>query len=249
VMVDVVPLSLGIETAGGMTTKIIDRNTRIPVRRSQNFSTAADLQTTEEIKVVQGERELVADNKILGNFTLTGIPPAPKGVPQIEVTFDIDANGIVSVSAKDKITNKEQAIRVKSDGGLSDSEVRRMVKDAEVNRATDQKKRDMVGAKNDCESVSNSIEKSLDEFKDKLPADSIAKLRKEITDLRTLMTSSEDPAQLKTAANKLAKSSFEAFGPFYENLRDRTCKHSSSRWSREVLEALPQQTLRYRVCC
>src|SRR5512136_270687 len=158
-LLDVTPLSLGIETLGGVFTRIIDRNTTIPTKKSQVFSTAEDNQQAVTIRVFQGEREMAADNKLLGQFDLTGIPPAPRGVPQIEVTFDIDANGIVSVSAKDKATSKEQSIRIQASGGLSDSEIERMVKDAESHAAEDKKKREVVEAKNHAEALIHSTEK------------------------------------------------------------------------------------------
>src|SRR5205823_15013639 len=150
---DVTPLSLGIETLGGVFTRLIDRNTTIPTKKSQVFSTADDSQTAVTIRVFQGEREMAGDNKLLGQFDLVGIPPAPRGVPQIEVTFDIDANGIVNVSAKDKATNKEQQIRIQASGGLSDSEIDKMVKDAEAHAAEDKKRKELVEAKNHAESM------------------------------------------------------------------------------------------------
>ena len=150
-LLDVTPLSLGIETLGGVFTRLIDRNTTIPTRKSQVFSTAEDGQTAVTIRVFQGEREMAADNKLLGQFDLVGIPPAPRGMPQIEVTFDIDANGIVNVSAKDKATNKEQAIRIQASGGLSDADIDKMVKDAEANAEADKKKKELVEAKNQAE--------------------------------------------------------------------------------------------------
>ena len=167
-LLDVTPLSLGIETLGGVFTRLIDRNTTIPTRKSQVFSTAEDGQTAVTIRVFQGEREIAAHNKLLGQFDLVGIPPAPRGMPQIEVTFDIDANGIVNVSAKDKATNKEQAIRIQASGGLSDEEINKMVKDAEANAEADKQKKELVEAKNRAEGLVHEVEKNLKEFGDKV---------------------------------------------------------------------------------
>src|ERR1700760_1134864 len=168
-LLDVTPLSLGIETLGGVFTRMIDRNTTIPTKKSQTYSTAEDNQNAVTIRVFQGEREMAADNKMLGQFDLIGIPPAPRGVPQIEVTFDIDANGIVQVSAKDKGTGKEQQIRIQASGGLSDADIERMVKEAEQNADADKKKREAVEAKNQAESLIHSTEKQLAEHGDKVP--------------------------------------------------------------------------------
>jgi len=167
-LLDVTPLSLGIETLGGVSTKLIEKNTTIPTKKSQVFSTAEDNQSAVTIKVLQGEREMAADNKELGTFNLEGIAPAPKGMPQIEVTFDIDANGIVNVSAKDKGTGKEQKISIKSDGGLSEAEIEQMVKDAEANKEADKKKRELVDSKNQADSLINSVDKNLKEHGDKV---------------------------------------------------------------------------------
>jgi molecular chaperone DnaK len=175
VLLDVTPLSLGIETLGGVFTRLIDRNTTIPARRSQIFSTAEDNQTAVTIRVFQGEREMAADNKMLGQFDLMGLPPAPRGVPQVEVTFDIDANGIVSVTAKDKATNKEQQIRIQASGGLSDADIKKMVQEAESHAADDKKRRAMAEAKNQADALVHSTEKALSEHGDKVdPAERTA---------------------------------------------------------------------------
>jgi len=167
-LLDVTPLSLGIETLGGVSTKLIEKNTTIPTKKSQVFSTAEDNQPAVSIRVLQGEREMATDNKLLGNFELVGIAPAPRGVPQIEVTFDIDANGIVNVSAKDKGTGKEQKIQIQASGGLSDEEIEKMVKDAEANKDADKKKRESVDARNQADTLIHSTEKNLKEHGSKV---------------------------------------------------------------------------------
>jgi molecular chaperone DnaK len=183
-LLDVTPLSLGIETLGGVSTKLIEKNTTIPTKKSQVFSTAEDNQPAVSIRVLQGEREMAADNKILGNFELVGIPPAARGTPQIEVAFDIDANGIVSVSAKDKGTGKEQKIQIQASGGLSDEEINKMVKDAEANKEADKKKRESVDARNQADSLVFSTEKSLKEHGDKISAEEKKAIENGIADLK-----------------------------------------------------------------
>jgi len=183
-LLDVTPLSLGIETLGGVSTKLIEKNTTIPTKKSQVFSTAEDNQPAVSIRVLQGEREMAADNKILGNFELVGLPPAPRGTPQIEVTFDIDANGIVNVSAKDKGTGKEQKIQIQASGGLSDEEINKMVKDAEANKEADKKKRESVDVRNQADSLVFSTEKSLKEHGDKVSAEEKKAIENGIADLK-----------------------------------------------------------------
>ena len=170
-LLDVTPLSLGIETLGGVTTVLIPRNTTIPTKKSETFSTAEDNQTTVEIHVLQGERQMAMDNRTIGKFQLTGIPPAPRGMPQVEVTFDIDANGILHVSAKDKTTGKEQKIRIEASSGLSESEIDRMVKAAEQHAQEDQSRREQIEARNQLDSLVYRVEKDSKEWADRLPAD------------------------------------------------------------------------------
>ncbi|KAJ8764795.1 hypothetical protein K2173_009200 [Erythroxylum novogranatense] len=203
-LLDVTPLSLGIETLGGIFTRLINRNTTIPTKKSQVFSTAADNQTQVGIKVLQGERELASENKMLGEFELVGIPPAPRGMPQIEVTFDIDANGIVTVSAKDKATGKEQQITIRSSGGLSEDEIEKMVRDAEMFAQKDQERKALIDIKNSADTTIYSIEKSLNEYRDKIPAEVAKEIEAAVSDLRQSMAG-DNVEEIKSrldAANK-----------------------------------------------
>uniref|UniRef100_H3AL07 Stress-70 protein, mitochondrial n=1 Tax=Latimeria chalumnae TaxID=7897 RepID=H3AL07_LATCH len=219
-LLDVTPLSLGIETLGGVFTKLINRNTTIPTKKSQVFSTAADGQTQVEIKVHQGEREMASDNKLLGQFTLVGIPPAPRGVPQIEVTFDIDANGIVNVSAKDKGTGREQQIVIQSSGGLSKDDIENMIKNAEKYAEEDRRRKERVEAVNMAEGIVHDAESKMEEFKDQLPAEECNKLKEEIAKMRELLArkDTETGENIKQAASSLQQASLKLFEMAYKKM-------------------------------
>nr|CAI5861294.1 unnamed protein product [Callosobruchus analis] len=219
-LLDVTPLSLGIETLGGVFTRLINRNTTIPTKKSQVFSTAADGQTQVEIKVYQGEREMANNNKLLGQFSLVGIPPAPRGVPQIEVTFDIDANGIVHVSARDKGTGKEQQIVIQSSGGLSKDEIENMVKNAEQYAQQDKVKKERVEAINQAEGIIHDTETKMEEYKDQLPKEECDKIKEEIGKVRELLAKKDDadPEEVRKATTTLQQSSLKLFEMAYKKM-------------------------------
>ncbi|MDR2098602.1 MAG: molecular chaperone DnaK, partial [Rickettsiales bacterium] len=221
-LLDVTPLSLGIETMGGIFTRLIDRNTTIPTKKSQIFSTAEDGQTAVTIRVFQGEREMAADNKLLGAFDLVGIPAAPRGVPQIEVTFDIDANGITHVSAKDKGTGKEQAIAIKSDGGLSDADIERMKKDAEANAEEDKKKKELIEAKNYAESLAHQTEKQLAENGDKVDAATKSSIESAIKDVRdTIASEGATTEDIKAKSDALTQAAMKLGEAIYKAAQEK----------------------------
>ncbi|MEN8861214.1 Hsp70 family protein, partial [Qipengyuania flava] len=214
-LLDVTPLSLGIETLGGIMTKMIDRNTTIPTKKTQTYSTAEDNQNAVTIRVFQGEREMAADNKMLGQFDLVGIPAAPRGVPQIEVTFDIDANGIVNVSAKDKGTGKEQQIRIQASGGLSDDDIEKMVQDAEKFADEDKKRKESAEARNQADSLVHATEKQLEEHGDKIDAALKSEVEEKLGALKTALEA-DDAADINAKAQDLSQSAMKMGQAIYE---------------------------------
>ena len=226
-LLDVTPLSLGIETLGGVSTKLIDKNTTIPTKKSQVFSTAEDNQPAVSIRVLQGEREMAADNKILGNFELVGIAPAPRGVPQIEVTFDIDANGIVNVSAKDKGTGKEQKIQIQASGGLSDEEIKKMVKEAEANKESDKKKRESVDARNQADTIVHATEKNLKEHGSKINETEKKAIETAVSDLRNALKGT-DIEEVKKKTQALIQASMKLGEAVYKSQQKPDNKASNN---------------------
>jgi molecular chaperone DnaK len=231
-LLDVTPLSLGIETLGGIFTRLIEKNTTIPTKKSQVFSTAEDNQTAVTIRVFQGEREIATQNKLLGQFDLMGIPPAPRGIPQIEVIFDIDTNGIVNVSARDKATGKEQQIRIQASGGLSEEEIKRMLKEAEANAAEDTKRKAFVEAKNQAESAIHAAEKGLGEYGDKIPADEKSTIESAIAALKETI-SGEDTDLIQQKTQALLQSSMKIGEMMYKDIQHKQAETTQKQNSVE----------------
>ena len=236
-LLDVTPLSLGIETLGGVATKLIDKNTTIPTKKSQTFSTADNNQAAVTIKVVQGEREMAADNKLLGNFDLVGIPPAPRGIPQIEVTFDIDANGIVNVSAKDKGTGKEQSIQIQASGGLSDSEIDNMVKEADANKEADKKKREEVDARNNADGLVHATEKSLEEHGDKVTAEDKEAIQTALRSLQDTLKDETDVEAIKQKTQDLSQASMKLGEAIYKSQQEAEKEPTKEETNDDVVDA------------
>jgi molecular chaperone DnaK len=243
-LLDVTPLSLGIETLGGVSTKLIEKNTTIPTKKSQVFSTAEDNQPAVSIRVMQGEREMAADNKLLGNFELVGIPNAPRGAPQIEVTFDIDANGIVSVSAKDKGTGKEQKIQIQASGGLSEEDINKMVKEAEANKEADKKKREAVDARNQADTMLHTTEKSLKEHGSKISEAEKKAIETASANLRNALKGT-DSEEIKKKTQELVQASMKLGEAVYksqqstnaQNAKDTNKKTQSENKNDNVVDA------------
>jgi len=236
-LLDVTPLSLGIETLGGVATKLIDKNTTIPTKKSQTFSTAENNQSAVTIKVVQGEREMAADNKLLGNFDLVGIPPAPRGIPQIEVTFDIDANGIVNVSAKDKGTGKEQSIQIQASGGLSDAEIDNMVKEADANKEADKKKREEVDVRNSADGLIHATEKSLEEHGDKVTAEDKEAIQTALRSLQDTLKDETDVEAIKQKTQDLSQASMKLGEAIYKSQQEAEKEPTKEETNDDVVDA------------
>jgi molecular chaperone DnaK len=234
-LLDVTPLSLGIETLGGIFTRLIEKNTTIPTKKSQVFSTAENNQTAVTIKVLQGEREIAAQNKLLGHFDLIGLPPSPRGVPQIEVTFDIDANGIVNVSAKDKATGKEQQIRIQASGGLTDAEIQQMLKDAEANAAEDLKRKELIETKNNAEALINSTEKGVADYGEKISVDEKSKIEADLEALREACKG-EDKEDIATKINNLVQSSMKIGEIMYKDTQSSEAGSSENGNDEKVVD-------------